>query len=136
VTTGPPRVAVIVDDDPVVRSLLAELLREEFGLTVVTAADGVEGIASVREHRPELVIFDVRMPGVDGFEFCARVREDPELAGVRLVALSALAPVEEARERALAAGCVDFVAKPFELDDVLGVARRALGMGPAAGGPV
>jgi CheY-like chemotaxis protein len=116
---------LVVDDDPVARALLAEVLAVEVGARVVVATDGDDALARIRDERPALVLLDLWMPGMDGPTFCRRVKGDPALARIPVVLVTAL-PVDEARAAALAAGCDDCLAKPFDLDDLLALVRRHL----------
>src|SRR5688572_15619056 len=109
------RVVLVVDDDPAVRDLLKDLLFGESGLEVALAEDGRSALDQMREVRPGLVLLDLKMPRVDGIEFCRHVRADPLLAHVPVVAVTAWGPVEAVREEPLAAGCAGFLAKPFAL---------------------
>lgn len=117
-----PRVVVVAEDDPVIRELLAEVLGAELDVYVVTAADGAEALRVLERVRPALVVTDVMMPGVDGLELARRICDDPRLAGVPVVAISAAVDAEVAR----AAGCAELLAKPFELDEVVDLVRRHL----------
>jgi DNA-binding response OmpR family regulator len=103
-----------VDDDPVILRLL-QLNLELEGHEVVTASDGRAGLEAVRTERPDLVLLDVMMPHLDGFEVCAAVRadEDPEVASTPVVFLSAKA--QEADVRAgMSVGAEAYVTKPFD----------------------
>ena len=117
---------VVAEDDPVIRELLAEVLGTELGVYVVTAADGGEALRVLERVRPALVVTDVMMPGISGLELARRICDDPRLAGVPVVAISAAVDAEAAR----AAGCAELLAKPFEIEDVLDLVRRHLA--PAA----
>jgi CheY-like chemotaxis protein len=90
-TAGPPpRRLLIVDDDPTLGAALAELLAHPF-VVAETAADGVTAIERARAHRPQVVLLDVRLPGLDGFEVFRALRRDPELRFARVIFLSGLA---------------------------------------------
>jgi len=106
-----PRI-LIVDDDPVIVRLLQVNFRLD-GYDVETAARGDEAIAKMRERRPDAVLLDVMMPGLDGWEVCARMKDDPNLADVAVVFLSARAQDED-RERGQALGVLAYVTKPFD----------------------
>ncbi len=103
-----------VDDDPIILRLL-QLNLELEGFEVLTAADGREGLAAVRAHRPDVVLLDVMMPHLDGFQVCAAVRadEDPVVARTPIIILSA-----KAQQADLAsgrrAGADEYVTKPFD----------------------
>jgi chemosensory pili system protein ChpA (sensor histidine kinase/response regulator) len=118
---------LVVDDLAAARALLAQVLEDELGARVVVAADGDDALARVRDERPALVLLDLWMPGMDGPTFCRRVRADPALARIPVVAITPL-PVEEGRAAARAAGCDDCLAKPFDLDALLALVQR-LGAG-------
>jgi DNA-binding response OmpR family regulator len=103
-----------VDDDPIILRLLELNLQLE-GHEVVTAADGREGLDAVREHRPDVVLLDVMMPHLDGFQVCAAVRsdDDPELAATPIIILSAKAQQADVDE-GLRVGATSYVTKPFD----------------------
>jgi PAS domain S-box-containing protein len=103
---------VLIDDEPDLRGSLAEVLRLD-GYRVEVAADGRSGLELVRSSRPDAVVCDLGLPGLDGFEVARRIRSDPDpaVASVRLVALSGYARSEDA-ERALASGFDAHVPKP------------------------
>jgi DNA-binding response OmpR family regulator len=103
---------LVVDDDPVILRLLQVNFEME-GHTVLTAADGAEGLARIREARPDVVVADIMMPNVDGLELLARIRADDALAGLPVILLSAKAQSYEVDE-GLAAGADDYVTKPFD----------------------
>lgn len=103
---------LVVDDDPVILRLLQVNFEME-GHAVLTAADGAEGLARIREARPDVVVADIMMPNVDGLELLARVRADDTLADLPVVLLSAKAQTYEV-DQGLAAGADDYVTKPFD----------------------
>ncbi|GLY99445.1 DNA-binding response regulator [Actinoplanes sp. NBRC 103695] len=100
---------LVVDDDRTVSDVVRRYL-EQAGYAVVLAADGADGLAAIAAHRPDLVVLDLMMPGIDGIEVCRRVRrQHPELPVVMLTALG-----EEAdRVLGLEVGADDYVTKPF-----------------------
>jgi DNA-binding NarL/FixJ family response regulator len=80
---------LVADDQDLVRIGLRALLSSEDGLTVVgEAADGLAAVALAREHRPDVVLMDVRMPGIDGIEATRRIAADPDLSGTRVIVLT------------------------------------------------
>lgn len=117
-----------VDDDPVILRLL-QLNLELAGHEVVTAADGQAGLDAVREERPDVVLLDVMMPVIDGFQVCSQVRadEDPEVARTPIVILSAKAQDADVAT-GMAAGADAYVTKPFDplelVDLVIELAER------------
>ncbi|SDJ53203.1 Response regulator receiver domain-containing protein [Bradyrhizobium sp. Rc2d] len=88
------------------------------GYEVLVARDGAEGLAQARSHVPDLILMDLGLPVLDGWEVTRQLRAAPETAAVPIVALSAHAMPED-RERALAAGCNDFIAKPTDFPRLL-----------------
>jgi DNA-binding response OmpR family regulator len=105
---------LVVDDEPDVRSLVVDLLARG-GYAVTSAADGREALRALYAVRPDLVILDVRMPGVDGWETLERIRE---LSGVPVLMLTAR-DGELDKVRGLKAGADDYVAKPFGRQELL-----------------
>jgi DNA-binding response OmpR family regulator len=102
---------LVVDDEPTILELVRFTLEDE-QVTVLEAADGIEALERAHAARPQLILLDVQMPRLDGFEVCRRLREDATLAGVRIVMLTA-AGQEADRARGLAAGADDYLTKPF-----------------------
>jgi DNA-binding response OmpR family regulator len=100
---------LIVEDDKFLRELIAKKLKNE-GFDVVEAVDGEEGLKKIKEERPDLVLLDLILPGIDGFEVLARVKEDPNLAQIPVIILSNLGQREEV-ERGLKLGASDYLIK-------------------------
>ncbi len=98
-----------IEDDPANRLLVRKLLAAA-GFEVVDAQDGLEGIRKAGTERPDLVLVDIAMPGLDGYEVTLRLRSQPELFGVPIVAITA----EGSRETSLAVGCDGFLQKPID----------------------
>jgi CheY-like chemotaxis protein len=114
-TSGPTKVLVVADDEP--RNVdLIRMVVEDTGLPVriVVACNGLDAIRSSQEARPALVLMDLKMPGLDGWEATRRLKADPATAAIPVVALTAQAMAGD-RERALAAGCDDYLTKPLDL---------------------
>jgi DNA-binding response OmpR family regulator len=93
------------------------------GFRVVTADDGAAGLALAREARPDVVIVDMGLPGMDGWETTRRLRADPVTRGACILAVTGHA-TGEARQRALDAGADDYFVKPCAPDDVVAAIRR------------
>src|SRR5690606_9886230 len=98
-----------IEDDPANRLLVRKLL-SPVGYEVVDAADGLEGIRRAMEERPDLVLVDIAIPGLDGYEVTLRLRATPELQGVPIVAITA----EGNRDTSIAVGCDGFLQKPID----------------------
>jgi two-component system response regulator RpaA len=114
---------VIVDDDPSILELVRINL-EMLGHTVISAPDGETGYALVQQHRPQLAILDVMMPGVDGFTVCQRIRKNPDIAEIPVLMLTALGVVDD-KIKGFDAGADDYLVKPFEIPELM-VRVRAL----------
>jgi CheY-like chemotaxis protein len=121
--TSAPHI-LVADDDPVIVRLLQVNFRLE-GYEVDTAAHGEEAIQKTRELHPALILLDVMMPGVDGWEVCRRLKEDPDTASIPIVFLSARAQDED-RKRGLELGVVEYVTKPFDPGELVSLVARCL----------
>jgi DNA-binding response OmpR family regulator len=121
--TRPARI-LIVDDDPVIVRLLQINFRLE-GYEVDTASRGEEALQRVRDHLPDVVILDVMMPGIDGWEVCRKLKENPAVKHVPVIFLSARAQDED-RQRGYALGVDEYVTKPFDPAHLVEIVRSAL----------
>ena len=102
---------LVIEDNPVNLELMTDLL-EAFGFIVLAARGGAQGIDLVRQEKLDLIICDVQMPGMDGYEVANYLKRDPMLRRIPLVAVTALAMVGD-RERVLAAGFDGYIDKPI-----------------------
>lgn len=118
------RTILIVDDTPANLAVLTDLLDRE-GFEVVVAQNGATALARVRTVVPAIILLDVLMPGIDGFETCRRLKADPRLAGVPLFFITAQTDVFD-RLQGFAAGAVDYITKPFLAEEVLARVRAHL----------
>ncbi|EGV16572.1 response regulator transcription factor [Thiocapsa marina] len=115
---------LIVDDEPnIVISLEFLMMRE--GHEVRVARDGEAGLAAVRTHRPDLVVLDVMMPKLDGFAVLEAVRSDPDLAGTRILMLTAKGREAE-QNKGLALGADAYMSKPFSTRDLVDKVKELL----------
>ncbi len=115
---------LVVEDNPA-NMKLAVLVLERAGYEVIVATDAPVGLALARERRPHLILMDIQLPGMDGLEATRRLKEDPALKGIPVIALTAFAMRgDEARIRA--AGCDDYIAKPIQYRDLLERVARLL----------
>jgi CheY-like chemotaxis protein len=103
---------LLIEDNPANLELMSYLLRA-FGYTLQTAQDGAEGLASARLSPPDLIICDMQLPTLDGYEVARLLKSDPVLRTVPLVAVTALAMVGD-REKVMAAGFDGYIAKPID----------------------
>ncbi len=109
--------------------MLSRRLRRK-GYEIVVAGDGAQGIEMARAESPALILMDLNLPVLDGWEATRRLKADPATEAIPVIALSAHAMAGD-REKALAAGCDDFDTKPIELSRLLGKIAALLGEGPA-----
>ncbi|HEU4404571.1 MAG TPA: hybrid sensor histidine kinase/response regulator [Polyangiaceae bacterium] len=122
---APPAATVLVVDDHEPNRALAQGTLEDEGYRVVTADDGLAGVAAFERERPDCVVLDIRMPGLDGFEACARIRALPGGDDVPVVFVTALRDVD-AFDEALKAGGDDFLTKPVRPTELLLRVQAAL----------
>ncbi len=116
---------LIGEDEPDNRIILQTVVETLLGVRAQVAGDGLSVLASVERERPRVILLDLMMPGLDGFEVTRHLKANPATASIPIVAVSAMARPDD-RETALAAGCDEFVRKPFELDDLEAVIRTYL----------
>lgn len=107
------RRVLVVDDDPRLLHIVAMYLGIE-GYDVAIAADGEQGLAEVARQRPDLIILDIMMPGMDGIEACRQIRANPQTSDLPVLMFSALSGDEDV-ERARLAGANHLITKPFNL---------------------
>lgn len=100
---------LIVEDDSFLRNLISQKLQKE-GYEVAEAADGEEGLKKIKEEKPDLILLDLILPEIDGFEVLRRVKEDPLLASIPVIILSNLGQREDI-ERGMNLGAADFLIK-------------------------
>lgn len=113
---------LIVDDEENARTALAELLYDE-GYRVDTAADGLEALAKLDELDPDVLVTDLKMPGLSGFELMAKARaRDPQCAVIVMTAFSGA----DALVQATSLGAADCLAKPVNVEELMRVVRREL----------
>ena len=110
-TAGQGPLLLVVDDDPINVELLCDLL-ETLDYRAVGALGGEAALAAAREHRPDLVLLDVMMPGMNGYEVSRRLKADPATSGIPVVFVTALSDTED-KVKGIEAGGDDFLTKPF-----------------------
>ena len=113
----PPATVLVVDDDPVILKLL-EVNFEMEGFQVVRASDGAEGLERARECRPDIVVLDVMMPRMTGYEVAKALREDAVTARIPIIFVTARAQSSDV-ERGMELGVDDYVTKPFDPLDLI-----------------
>ena len=107
---------VVAEDEPDIRELIAFTLRFA-GHEVITGCNGLEGYDLIKLNRPDLAMFDVRMPKMTGYDACKKVKADPEISHIPVVFLSAKGQENEI-EQGIAAGAEEYLLKPFAPDQL------------------
>ncbi len=115
--TSDDTLILIGEDEPDNQLIMQTVVESLVGARAEVASDGLAVLASVERERPRMILLDLMMPGLDGFQVTRQLKADPSTADIPIVAISALARPDD-REAALAAGCDNFVRKPFELDEL------------------
>jgi CheY-like chemotaxis protein len=121
---------VLVEDNEMNRDMLSRRLQKR-GYDVVMALDGQEGVDKVQSESPDLVLMDMSLPVLDGWEATRRLKNMPETKAIPIIALTAHAMSGD-REKAVDAGCDDFDTKPIELPRLLGKIEALLGKSQTA----
>ncbi len=106
-----PKILLVEDNEMNVDMLSRRLRKRNFD--VVVAVNGMEALSKAREERPALILMDVELPDIDGWETTRRLRADPTTAAIPIIAVTAHA-MDAHRERSLAAGCTEFETKPID----------------------
>jgi signal transduction histidine kinase len=112
---------LIVDDNPTNLSVLCEALNSE-GFRFRVAVDGESAIAQVERNQPELILLDVQMPGIDGFETCRRLKTNPVTQNIPIIFTTALADTDS-KTKGFSLGAVDYIPKPFAQEEVIARVR-------------
>ena len=121
-----PKILYVEDNDDNVYMMRARLTRA--GFTVEVAPDGERGVAMASTEAPDLILMDLRLPGIDGWEATRQLKAAPETKSIPVVALSAHAMAGD-REKALAAGCDEYDTKPVDFPKLLEKIKTILGRG-------
>ena len=115
---------LIIEDDPATSRLVDYSLRHH-GYQVITATNGLEGVRKAQTEAPDLVILDVMLPGIDGYEICHRLRSDPATAGLLILMFSAKAQ-EIDKETGIKVGADDYLTKPAAPAEIVSRVERLL----------
>lgn len=118
---------ILVVDDTVNNLELLEIVLDDAGYDVRTATSGEMALKSVASQKPDLILLDIMMPGIDGYETCRLIKEDNELAEIPIIFLSAKSEVED-KVKGFEVGAVDYLLKPFETIEVLARIKTHLSM--------
>jgi two-component system, cell cycle response regulator DivK len=115
---------LVIEDTEDNRQILRDLLSMA-GYDLVEAADGAEGVAMAAEHKPDLILIDIQMPVMDGYEATRRIKADPALAAIPVIAVTSYA-LSGDEQKARDAGCDGYIAKPFSPRQMLAKVREIL----------
>jgi two-component system, cell cycle response regulator DivK len=121
---------LLVEDNEMNRDMLSRRLARR-GYDVAIAIEGEQGLAMARSEAPALILMDMSLPGLDGWEATRRLKAMPETRAIPIIALTAHAMAGD-RERSVAAGCDDFDTKPVDMERLLGKIRALVGKGSAS----
>src|SRR5260370_28788404 len=122
---------LVVEDDAAIRGLVTEVLRDD-GYEVAEAANGVEALESVGEHRPDLIVLDLMMPIMNGWQFVEEFHRQSVDAEVPIVVTSASHDLPKTAERLKSLGVRTCLAKPFDVNGLLALVERFVPLAPAA----
>lgn len=108
---------MLIDDDAVTQSVLQRILQKE-GYDVIVVADGAETVTMARSRRPSLILLDVMMPGIDGFDLITRLKKEQELAHIPVIFITARDDVQS-KIAGFDLGAVDYIVKPFNKYEIV-----------------
>jgi two-component system cell cycle response regulator DivK len=124
-------VCVLLVEDNEVNRYLVRFVLEKGGFRVITAGNGREAIELARLHRPDMILMDIQMPVMDGYEATVQLKADAQLRAIPVVALTAFAMPHE-REQAMAAGCTGHIEKPIDTRTFNAEVSAFIGSAPSA----
>ena len=113
---------LVADDEYTIRDLLRTILVDE-GYQVLEASDGAEALELARTEKPDVILLDIKMPGINGIQVCRQLKHEQETRTIPVVMVTGL---RHNRTEALEAGAEDFVCKPFDMEDILIRVRSVL----------
>ncbi|HRP88271.1 MAG TPA: response regulator, partial [Gammaproteobacteria bacterium] len=126
------RTFVMVVDDSITVRRVTERLLERNGMRVITAKDGVDAVSQLQEHLPDIMLLDIEMPRMDGYEVASHVRNDPRLRHIPIVMITSRVG-EKHRNRALEVGVDHYLGKPYQENDLLSAISSLVGERAGAG---
>lgn len=115
---------IVIEDDPLILKLISQTLQRE-GYEVVTATDGSEGLRKVRETHPHLVVLDISLPGLDGYQVCHHLRSEHATSKLPVIMVTAMSRPSDQR-RGFETGADDYLSKPFVLSELITRIRSLL----------
>ena len=116
---------LVVDDDELTRKLIQRLLEREFDVQVTMLSNGLEGLEYAQEHKPDLIILDLMLPGMNGFEFLKKLRKDDLLKNTKVILVSAKSRSEDI-ERGFDLTADEYITKPFQPKEFVVRVRRLI----------
>ena len=122
-TASGAKTILIVEDEFDNREIMRTVVEDLLGYTAVSVSDGASALNAISECLPDLILMDLMMPVLDGFEAIKRIKSRPETALIPVLAVSALSRPTD-RERALASGAEDYVCKPFDIEQLTSLIER------------
>jgi two-component system, cell cycle response regulator DivK len=127
-----PGDSILIVDDNAFNATLVSMVLSSAGYVLRTANGASEVGAILDQHRPRLILMDLQMPDVDGYELTRRIKQDPKTRHIIVIAFTSV-PLEEGVQQAKAAGCDGYIAKTFDLQELSGQLERYLQPGSAGG---
>jgi two-component system alkaline phosphatase synthesis response regulator PhoP len=120
---------LIVDDEPNIRTLLLQAFEDLItkGIEILETGEGIEAWRVIQAERPELIILDLMLPGLSGYEVCQRIKSDPELSKTYVIILTAKGQAAD-RKRSFEVGADEFILKPFDTMYLIRRVTEALGI--------
>jgi len=107
---------LIVEDNPVNLDIFNEIFEDGFNIKMVM--DGIQALDIVESYMPDMIILDVMMPNMDGYEVCKKIRSNPKLSNIKVIMVTARA-MESERQKGMDAGADEYITKPFDEDELL-----------------
>ena len=117
---------LVVEDNEINRDMVVRRLQRR-GFTMVTAVDGQQGVDMTRSEKPDLILMDMSLPVLDGWEATRQIKSDPDIKHIPIIGLTAHAMVGD-RDKAIQAGCNDYATKPVEFEKLVGLINRLIGV--------
>jgi len=116
---------LVIDDEPLVVEVL-KIMLEIKNYEIITASNGIEGIERSVREKPDLVILDILMPGMDGYQVCRKLKEDRKTMTIPVIMLTALGGQSAEKEKGYSSGAYGYIFKPFDEEKLLKSVERAL----------
>ncbi len=116
---------LLVDDDKITDKMISTFFLSR-GISTETAMNGIEGLEVLKKIRPDVIILDLMMPKMDGFEFCEQVKKNEQLKDIPIIVMSAFC-TEDNIKRILALGACDFFKKPFRVKELVDKVKAVIG---------